>query len=117
MAMNDIKDFFLECLWNDFLINMLATAIPVKLRGPPVGFKDSKILFFANITHRKYFRGKCLKQKLFLIKFYIKKVTCKIFVELKITLSERAGDQYSCHVLIWILMVLASIRLDTVDVV
>jgi hypothetical protein len=54
----------------------------VKLFSPG-GFKGPKIPIFVDISRRKHLRAKRFRQKIFLIEFYMKKVTLKIFVECK----------------------------------
>ncbi len=121
MAINDIKDFFFGTSSEGLLTKHTkeSTALPIELRSLGA-FEGGKIQFFTNISRRKHFMYKCLKQKLFLIKLYIKKVSCKIFVALKITLSARAEVHTLCAYLPvlykCICTVLTSIRLDTVDV-
>ena len=85
--------------WSVFEVTPLLTywksiATPAQLR--PQGSSRPQILFFRNISRTKDFREKYLRQKLFLIEIRIKKVSCKIFLELKITSSARAEFRTLC---------------------
>ena len=50
---------------------------------PSEDFKDARIRVFSSISLIIHFREKCFEQKLFLIEFHIKMVSCKICVQSK----------------------------------